>query len=244
MSFGGTGNNTNSNLPNLSITGSLPPEEKRRRWITIAAQCSNLINYADLGDNPTNINWQEAYRISVNLLQLLDSLDPERSQPPIMPPQHFTFSDLSGLPSNPQPQRIPTPISEQPILTYPGTNPPLHDITPKMPIHYDPMGKIPPPINRNTPQNYIFPRVQNTVGPPPKRQYVQISKDENTQGSKQLPNTTYSEQSYSIVSPNQMYSNDYNPTIRTPYPDVPYTEQVPKKKRDNIKTNTSEKKKF
>jgi len=59
-----------------------------------------------------------------------------------------------------------------------------------------------------------------------------------------LPNTTYSEQSYSIVSPNQMYSNDYNPTIRTPYPDVPYTEQVPKKKRDNIKTNTSEKKNF
>jgi len=243
MSFGGTGNN--SNLPNLSITGALPPDEKRRRWMWIAAQCRNLINYADLGDNPNNINqWPEAYRVTVSLLQLLDSLDPERSQPPIMAQTiSHNFSDLAGIN---QPPRITTPLPEQPIHTYVPGNPPLHDIAPKMPIYDNSMG---PPRN---PPNYIFPRVQNTVGPPqPKRQYTQISKDDNTQilpQGKQL--STYSintEQSF-VATPNSMYSPEYNPNIaatRIPYSDVQYTEQVPvKKKRDNLKKKFIREKKF
>jgi len=258
MSLGGQGNN--ANLPNLAITGNLPLDERRRRWLWIAQQCRNLMSYADQGDNPSNNSaWPDAYRVAVAVLQLLDSLDPERFQPIALPPQpivHPNFNDTQPMSHN-QPPRITTPLPEPQTIhsLYPAHS---DVITPKMPsapgyIEY-PMR--PPVRNVNPAQNYIYNRSnapQNTVGP--KRNYVQISREEMPHQGHQGKQLPYNPEPppYSMVTQSQMYTNtEYSPnipTVRTQqYSDVQYTDPqgiAPvKKKKDKLKSSTSEKKSF
>jgi len=157
MSLGGQGNN-NPNLPNLAITGSLPPDERRKRWLWIAQQCTNIINYADQGDNPNNIGaWPEAYSVMVVVLKFLDSLDPERSQPTTIPPQHPGYPEPGTQSISHNQPRINTPLPEPLIHTYI----PHSDVIPKMPsvIGYSEYQMRPPvPRNASPAQNYIFNR--------------------------------------------------------------------------------------
>jgi len=165
MSFRGSTEIPTNFLPALTIN------ERRQRWQMIIDRFNNLIQFSNQPDNVDA--WQETYRESVLLLQLLDSLDPERfAQPPIYPDQnnYINFS--------PQPPYSNIPIiSNSNIPTISNSN-----ISNMQPNTHMTNSRY-PPVEQNNNQ-YIFPVVNN---PQPKYNHPQDRKRDREMITSPIP---------------------------------------------------------